>query len=145
MTDLKSQSSSDQPTLTGQCVCGEVKFSLRNDFRLFYQCHCKQCQQQTGTAFASNLFTTPNNINWLKGGESVTQFSHATRDFSNGFCKLCGSPVPYITKSGESLIVPAGCLDEFPQIRPKANIFFAEQAAWLQDGMSATKHDGFEK
>jgi hypothetical protein len=57
--------------LMGGCLCGVVKFSLNEDFKAFYQCHCRQCQQLTGSAFASNLFTEPNNIEWLEGVDKV--------------------------------------------------------------------------
>jgi hypothetical protein len=52
--------------LTGACLCGSIAFSLKDDFKAFYQCHCKQCQQLTGSAFASNIFTDLDNISWIK-------------------------------------------------------------------------------
>jgi len=57
--------------LSGGCLCGLVKFELDEDFKVFYQCHCKQCQSLTGSAFASNLFTHPQNISWLTGVDSI--------------------------------------------------------------------------
>ncbi|WP_123711416.1 GFA family protein [Sinobacterium caligoides] len=48
--------------LIGKCLCGTVKFSVADRFKAFYLCHCKQCQQLTGSAFASNIFTGPDNI-----------------------------------------------------------------------------------
>jgi hypothetical protein len=53
--------------LTGECLCGSVQFSMKDKFKAFYQCHCKQCQQLTGSAFASNLFTDTDNIEWHSG------------------------------------------------------------------------------
>ena len=98
--------------LTGECLCGSVKFSLTDKFKAFYQCHCKQCQQLTGSAFASNLFTGPDNIEWIKGSENVTNYEHPTREFSKSFCNICGSAIPFINKTKTALIVPAGSLNK---------------------------------
>ncbi len=53
--------------LSGECLCGRVKFSVIENFKTFYQCHCKQCKQLTGTAFASNIFMAEEAC-WLKSG-----------------------------------------------------------------------------
>lgn len=129
--------------LTGECLCGTVKFSVADRFKAFYQCHCKQCQQLTGSAFASNLFAAPDDIEWLGGQDSITTYEHPSRDFSKSFCKACGSAVPFLNKTKTSLIVPAGSLNEFPDIQPQANIFTSEKACWLKQGLQAENFSGF--
>ncbi len=129
--------------LTGECLCGTVKFSVTDRFEAFYQCHCKQCQQLTGSAFASNIFTDPDNIEWLSGQASITNYEHPSREFSKSFCKVCGSAVPFINKTKTSLIVPAGSLNKLPNIQPQANIFTSEEACWLKQGLQAVKFSGF--
>jgi len=130
-------------TLSGECLCGAVSFSVKDDFKAFYQCHCKQCQQLTGSAFASNLFTAPENIQWHKGVDKVTAFEHPERGFSKSFCRSCGSALPFVNKSKTSLIVPAGSLDKMPDITLGANIFTDEKACWLQQSATAKDFSGF--
>ena len=129
--------------LTGECLCGSVKFSVTDSFKAFYQCHCKQCQQLTGSAFASNIFTDPDNIEWLSGRANITNYEHPSREFSKSFCTTCGSAVPFINKTKTSLIVPAGSLNELPDIQPQANIFTSEEACWLKPGLQAENFSGF--
>lgn len=129
--------------LTGQCLCGSVKFSVTDSFKAFYQCHCKQCQQLTGSAFASNIFTDTDNIEWLSGKANITDYEHPTREFSKSFCATCGAAVPFINKTKTSLIVPAGSLNELPDIQPQANIFTSEEACWLKPGLQAENFGGF--
>ncbi|MBS7691253.1 GFA family protein [Pseudomonas lalucatii] len=129
--------------LKGQCLCGNVKFELSDDFKAFYQCHCAQCQRLTGSAFASNIFTRPDNIEWTSGKADVSHYEHPTREFSKAFCRVCGSAVPFVNKSRTSLIVPAGSLLDKPSISPQANIFAAEEAHWLADGLKAHSFEGF--
>ena len=131
--------------LRGECLCGTVKYSVTNDFITFYQCHCKQCQQITGSAFASNIVTSPDNIEWLSGEKNVAIYEHPTRQFTKAFCDVCGSGVPFINKSGKSLIVPAGSLIDAPTILPEANIFTSEEAYWLHEGLRAKKFNGFSE
>lgn len=130
-------------TLSGSCLCGEVQFTLQEKFSAFYQCHCKQCQQLSGTAFASNLFTKPDNITWTKGEASVLRFEHETRSFSRAFCKHCGSALPVVTKSKRALLVPAGSLNEPVDMKISANIFTDEEAHWLAEGREAKGFTGF--
>lgn len=131
--------------LSGGCLCGSVSFSVKNEFKRFYQCHCKQCQQLTGSAFASNLFTSPDNIQWDKGLEDVTHYAHPDREFSKSFCKHCGSALPVVTKSKRFLLVPAGSINGQPNIELTANIFTSEKACWLEQGKIVPSFDGFPK
>ncbi|MGH1539419.1 MAG: GFA family protein [Arenicella sp.] len=129
--------------LTGGCLCGDVTFEVKPEFKAFYLCHCKQCQQLTGSAFAANLFTEPDNIVWLKGQDKVTAYVHPTREFTQSFCSSCGSAVPAINKSGKSLIVPSGSLLQDHEAVPDANIFSTEKVCWFNDGASAKEFKAF--
>ncbi|MBB3063679.1 GFA family protein [Microbulbifer rhizosphaerae] len=129
--------------ITGGCVCGEVLFSIEDDFENFYFCHCEQCRKMTGSAHASNLFTRPDNIKWEKGFDSVKRYDHPTRTFSQAFCTHCGSALPYVSKSGKALVVPAGSLDEEPKKALDAQIFCSEETEWHKVGLSSPKHSGF--
>ena len=130
--------------ISGGCLCGAVSFELDDNFQQFNLCHCKQCQRATGSAHASNLFTRPGNIRWTKGEDCVKRFDVPGRIISNAFCVECGSGLPYVSKSGESLIVPAGILDATFNCSPKkGNIFWAERADWYDEALVAEHHDGF--
>lgn len=129
--------------LTGGCLCDAIKFSVENRFKNFYQCHCKQCRQLTGTAFSSNIFTDPDNIKWLAGEDKIINYEHPSREFSKSFCKVCGSAVPFINKTRTSIIVPAGSLNTLPDLKPQANIFTSEEACWLKKGLQAESFSGF--
>ena len=129
--------------LTGQCLCGKVKFEVENNFDYFHLCHCKQCQRATGSAHASNLFTRAENFNWRTGEDSVKRFDVPGRIISNAFCVECGSGLPYLSLSGEALVIPAGCLNEQPGIAPGANIFWSERAQWYESAILASHVEKF--
>jgi len=129
--------------ISGGCLCGAVTYEVDNDFNGFYFCHCQQCRKITGSAHASNLFTRPDAIKWTTGEEYKKQFNYPDRDFTVVFCSECGCGLPFVTKSGKALLVPAGSLDSPPNIQPNDNIFWAERASWYDDGKLANKCDGF--
>ncbi|MDC0611528.1 GFA family protein [Vibrio sp.] len=132
-----------QRTISGSCVCGAVRFEVEDDFQHFYFCYCEQCRRMTGSDHASNLFTRIDNIRWIKGAELTKRYEHPTRTFSQVFCTECGSPLPYLSKSGKALIIPAGGLDSEPTRKPDAQIFCSEQTQWHIDGIEAKRFDGF--
>ncbi len=130
-------------TLNGGCLCGAVKFQIKNQFDHFQLCHCTQCQKCTGSAHASNLFTEPANITWLSGLEMLVRYDVEGRRLSNQFCRQCGSRMPWLSLSGDVLAVPAGSLDDAPSMKPKANIFWPERASWYDEGLNAQTYQTF--
>ena len=132
--------------ITGNCLCGEVEFELDGDFQYLNLCHCKQCQRATGSAHASNLFTDPGNIRWTKGEDSVRRYDVPDRVISNAFCATCGSGLPYISKSGNSLVVQAGALnDPISKTTPMRNIYCSERAVWDDECLAAEHYDTFQE
>lgn len=129
--------------ISGGCYCGAIQFTLQDDFTNFYFCHCEQCRKMVGTAHAANLFTSPININWVKGKDLVKRYDDPNRSFTQAFCPECGSSLPYINKNGKSLIVPAGSLNEEPTKQVDAEIFCAEQPNWYKGGLKTKKYEGF--
>ena len=131
--------------ISGSCLCGKVSFECENNFDEFHLCHCIQCQKATGSAHASNLFTKKSNITWLTGLQLVKRFDLPGRSICKAFCSDCGSGVPYISGTGKALVVPAGCLNDTPNIEPQDNIFCVEKAQWYDKAVSAKNAQYFSK
>lgn len=134
----------NQETLTGSCLCGECKYSITAEPLHFFQCHCVQCRKTTASAFAANIITALAEINWISGASNLKRFDYPERGFTQVFCINCGSGLPFLDKSGDVVFVPAGTLDNTPQIKPEANIFWGEKAEWCEHGTSAPKRQGYK-
>lgn len=131
-------------SVSGSCLCGEVKSTVKGSFQRFYQCYCDRCQKKTGSAFASLMFTSPDAITWESGQENIKRFDLPNAErFSNCFCTKCGSQVPYLSRDGAFLVVPAGYVDGDPEIRPQANIFVEEKPCWFDEGQEAPAFDQY--
>lgn len=129
--------------LTGGCLCGEVRFEVLDNFQQFHLCHCAQCRRITGSAHASNLFTSAGNLSFVTGEDRITHYVDAARDFSKSFCQCCGSGLPHTSPSSGNWVVPAGSLDTSPSLQPQDNIFWADRAEWYEAGIKAQRCEGF--
>lgn len=113
----------------GSCLCQKVKYEVEGVFSSFFLCHCKRCQKNTGSAHASNLFSTKANIKWLQGKEKVRNFKLPDTRHEKSFCADCGAALP--SEQGEGLlVVPAGSLDSSIEMKPNAHIFCLSRANW---------------
>ncbi|WP_097459864.1 GFA family protein [Mangrovitalea sediminis] len=115
---------------SGSCLCGKVRFEIEGAFEHFFLCHCTYCQKDTGSAHASNLFSTTATLTWVSGQERVSTFHLPSSRHQKSFCSHCGSALPSTQMEGRLVVVPAGSLDDPLQMRPDAHLFMASKAAW---------------
>ena len=116
---------------TGSCLCGSVAFSITPPYKAFQYCHCSRCQKTTGSPHAANIFVSVAQFAWTRGDEHIRRHELATAQyFCTGTCAVCGGRLPWVTRNGKLMIVPAGTLDSDPGIRPTRNVHVASAAAW---------------
>jgi len=128
--------------VTGSCLCGKVSYRITGNMGVFQYCHCSRCRKFTGSAHAANLFVAPGDFSWLEGEEFVGRYEpEHTKYFATCFCRNCGSSLPWLSKSGRVVIIPAGSLDRDPGIRPMQNIFCASRPAWYTQASDLTEFD----
>lgn len=126
--------------MKGSCLCGRVTYEIEPPFKIFQYCHCQRCRKFTGSAHASNIFVPPERFRWLSGEEIVGRFElPESKYFATCFCKNCGSSLPWHVKGGKNVVIPAGTLDEDPQIRPQQNIFWDSRACWYAESHELPK------
>ena len=131
---------------TGACLCGQVTYLIKGNVGVFQYCHCSRCRKFTGSAFAANLLVAPEHFQWLSGEELVGRFEvPEAKHFATTFCRNCGSSLPWLTKSGKAVVVPAGTLEGDPGIRPSQNIFCASKGVWYVEPDSLPMHEELPK
>lgn len=127
--------------MKGSCLCGAVNYQIEPPFKVFQYCHCSRCQKFTGSAHAANIFVSPEKFSWLTGEELVGRFEPKdTKYFATCFCKQCGGSLPWLAKQGATYVIPAGTLDENPEIKPQQNIFWDSKACWYEETNTLIKH-----
>ncbi len=118
----------------GGCSCGAVRFRVEGAPIMVHNCHCRQCQQQTGGTSVVNAFWESDAITWLSGDLVDTELpggsgeGHVIRR-----CRACGTAlVSHYGRLGRLLAgVRAGALDEPQSVSPDVVIFTAEKMPWV--------------
>lgn len=120
-------------TLTGSCLCGGIRYTVAGELQRFLHCHCSRCRKSTGTGHATNLFIK-GTLNWENGEDLIRSFKVPEAErFTNTFCSTCGGRVPYFSSQLQMVMIPAGSLDDVPDMKPTARIFQGSGAPWSCD------------
>lgn len=128
--------------ISGSCLCGAVSYQFSEPIKVFQYCHCSRCQKVTGSAHASNILVDPKQFRWLSGEDSIGWFEIPdAKYFATSFCKTCGSSLPWQTQTGKVVVIPAGTLNEDPDVRPRHNIHFSSKAPWYEEAADLIKYD----
>jgi hypothetical protein len=134
----------DESTIHGSCLCGTVTFEVTPPFQHFAHCHCSRCRKSSGTGHATNLIVDHNNFRWSAGEEAISRYKlPQAESFGKWFCSHCGSPLPRESRGGTIMVIPAGALDDDPQIKPSDRIFWSSRAVWSCDCHDMPTHEGY--
>jgi len=132
--------------IEGSCVCGDVRYRARGPFRVFQYCHCSRCRKASGSAFATNLFVDVGQLEWRGGENDRKRFDLPDAKYwSHEFCARCGSSTPWLTRTGKAYVIPAGTLDQAPDLAPSRNIYFGSKAPFYVSPHELETFDTFPK
>lgn len=120
-----------EQTLHGSCLCGLLKFSVTGVPSRFYHCHCSRCRKSSGAGHSSNLFVEGGKLSWNGNMDDIRSYQlPEAKRFARTFCKQCGGPLPRELPAFNLVQIPAGTLNDEPNISPQAHIFQDSKAAW---------------
>jgi hypothetical protein len=121
-------------THTGSCFCGAVKYRLEVDPMFVHCCHCRDCQSQTGTAFALNAIVEAVQVTLLSGQpEAVTMPTDSGRPHDIYRCPDCKTAVwSDYGRRKIMLFVRVGTLDDRETIVPDVHIFTRSKLPWVR-------------
>jgi len=116
---------------SGGCACGTIRYECTAEPIMALNCHCRDCQRATGTAYASGIFVPGPALRITKGDP---RYYATTADSGNlasrGFCPDCGSPL-LARSSGHSMIVIfASSLDDPSWHRPTMDVWVSKAQPW---------------
>lgn len=115
----------------GSCLCGAIEYEIRPPYLFFHYCHCSRCRKSSGAAHSANILLKRSQFAWARGEELVKRFElPSAAYYCTGFCAVCGSSIPWESRNGKYMLVPAGTLDDDPGQRPQHNIYWESRAPW---------------
>ena len=119
--------------LAGGCKCGLVRFEGRLLGAPMFRCHCRDCQQLTGSGHSEMIPLSRSDFMIsetcktyeMKGGSGGSTFS--------GFCPECGSQLTRNSaRMSDRIYVHASSLDDPRRYRPEKSICADAAQVWDQ-------------
>ncbi|MEM9496171.1 MAG: GFA family protein [Pseudomonadota bacterium] len=115
--------------LTGQCLCGDIAFTIECDRANVIACHCGQCRQWSGHVWAS-INVAVEALSMTRGEDRIVWF-RASEFARRGFCPACGSALFWhgdkLDGHAHRIAVAAGALDAPTGLRLDKHIFAADK------------------
>lgn len=107
-------------SLTGGCLCGNVRIVASGQPYRVGLCHCMDCRKHHGALFyAAAVFPQ----------EAVTVEGETAEYAGRYFCPHCGSSV--FARSGDEIEVNLGSLDTPDQLTPTYECWTVRREGWL--------------
>lgn len=119
--------------LAGGCLCGAVRYTLHEGFRLNpYACHCTDCQSRTGSAFSEHMLFALANLE-IEGELDVGEYDQPSGAHSRIFgCVRCKTRIYAVNSTTEGMAsLRCGTLDASAQFVPAAHVWVKSKQAWI--------------
>ena len=128
---------------SGGCACGAVRYECSAEPVLSGNCHCRDCQRASGSAYESFLFVPAAGVRLLSGEPRYyTVKGDRGYSVSRGFCGECGSPVlGKMAKRPELVAVFAASLDDPSWHRPIIDTWTSSAQPWDFMNPALAKHN----
>src|SRR5258708_19094033 len=116
--------------VTGQCLCGKVRFEIEGDLGETRLCYCELCRRANGGAFSANIPVAVGNYRLLLGSEHIREFESSPGAF-RAFCSNCGSPVyARVANDPAHLRIRLGTLGKETRVRGAPRVCGRSKPAW---------------
>lgn len=121
--------------LSGGCACGAIQYECSADPVLMLNCHCRDCQKASGSAYAA-IVVLPKSAVQISG-----EPLQAGKAIERGFCPNCGSQVTLkLERLPDILGLQAGSLVDPSIYRPAMDVFTVSAQPWDHMDPTVQKH-----
>ena len=116
--------------LSGSCACGTVRYEVTEPFETAGYCHCKRCQQRSGTAWSLNSMVASAAFRIVAGADAVRSWQPEDGN-AKAFCMHCGGHLySGDPERGPVVAVRLGTVDGDPGIRPRWHQWLESAPEW---------------
>ncbi|MGF6512286.1 GFA family protein [Paraburkholderia sp. 32] len=117
----------------GCCLCGQIKFELRDEPLTFYVCHCGNCQRRTGGAALPVMLVRRSDLHVVEGEPNMLIFDFGPgRQRRSKACPRCDTRLwaEPIDQPDLAMLRP-GTLQDQSEFAPIAHIFTRSKQPWF--------------
>jgi hypothetical protein len=116
---------------SGGCACGAIRYTCEGEPAMMLNCHCRDCQRATGSAYAA-FAVFPKAAVSLKGEPRYHKVTGGSgKPIERGFCASCGNPVMVRLDVVPDVIgFHAASLDDPSMYKPTMDLFTGSAHPW---------------
>lgn len=116
--------------MTGSCRCGQARIRLESAPIITHACHCRLCQQDTGSAFRAVVMVETDRVALVEGRVEPFQAANGHEQMR---CPDCGCVLWLHRPDLREAIafVGLGVLDEGGRLQPEAHFYTRSKHPWV--------------
>ena len=123
------------PEISGGCLCGKVRFTANAEPGFVGVCHCRNCQRNSGSAFAVVLGFPAAAVSMQGELTTYTDTGDSGKSLLRRFCPECGSSlVDEASVIPGIVMISSGTLDDPSWVKPAMQIYCDSQQPWVNLG-----------
>ena len=128
---------SNGKTISGQCFCGTVKFTVTGEPAAMGYCHCKSCRHWSAGPVNAFTLWSPDALKVASGSESIGTYNKTENSYRK-WCTKCGGHV-FTDHPGMKLVdVYAATIPDLP-FKPGIHVHYQESVLRIADGLPKMK------
>jgi hypothetical protein len=125
--------------VSGQCLCGAVRYTVTAPFEYAGYCHCARCRAATGSSHSASAGVRREHLRvWY--GEECLFIHRRNSDTWSHFCRHCGSVLFLVCRNDRYAHVQMGTISGDPGIRPQWHMHVDSLACWHEITDSLPQH-----
>ena len=129
-------------SFSGGCACGGLRYECSVAPVASFNCHCRDCQRTSGTAFLPVMIVPADGLKLInRQAKYYAVKADSGHTTSRGFCPECGSIVfGKIAENPAFMVITAASLDDPRSYQPIADIWTSSVQPWDYMDPALAKH-----
>ena len=118
----------------GSCQCGNVQYQIVEDPLITYNCHCRECQKLSTSAFSLSMLLMRSGLEILSGDlQSWERPADSGSTALCWFCPTCGNRIYHENPAAPELIrLKPGTLEDTSELNPVAHLWTCREQPWMK-------------
>ncbi|MEM8646144.1 MAG: GFA family protein [Pseudomonadota bacterium] len=129
------------PTFTGGCMCGAVRFEAYGAVRDVGYCHCESCRRHTGAPLVAYVGVAADQVRFSGAPRARYRSSPAVE---RAFCPECGTSLTWegVTQTSGVKVIEfhISTLDHPERFKPEEHTRYDERISWLEVADDLPRH-----
>jgi len=117
----------------GGCICGDVRYAVREDPVTVYACHCTDCQTDSGSIGLLAVVVRSESIEFTARAPATCRLTLADGRDKGGYrCPRCQGPIGGLPTGTGIQSIDGGTFDDTSWIEPAGHIWVRSAQPWVR-------------